>query len=162
MNDYHIQFLHHLGRHRVRFVVVGGQARWLSDASHVTRDLDVWASVAATDKPALEKALVAWSREHPAHTAVPLHAPLPLRPGVQIAFPDCAGVLYLDRGREMRELSTADRIDILTSLAEADFEECFARAVEHDVESVFVRALCATDLDKASEHRSGSEKCPRG
>jgi hypothetical protein len=153
VNEYHIQFLRHLARHGVRFLIVGGQARWLADRSHVTRDLDVWVSIATSDKPALEQALVAWSREHPAHTAVPLQAPLPLRLGVQIAFPDCDGVLYLDRTGEMRELSTADRIDVLTSLAGMDFEECLARSVGHDVEGATVRALCDSDLDKAAQLR---------
>lgn len=155
LNDYHIQFLHHLARCRVRHLVVGGQARRFFQHSHVTRDLDVWASVADADKPALEEALVAWSREHPAHTAMLLVAPLLLRPGVQIAFPDCDGVLYLDRVGEMRELSTADRIDMLTSIAGMSFEECFARAVECDVESVAVRALCAADLAEAERLRKG-------
>jgi hypothetical protein len=55
VNEYHIQFLRHLARHGVRFLIVGGQARWLADRSHVTRDLDVWVSIATSDKPALEQ-----------------------------------------------------------------------------------------------------------
>ncbi len=157
LSDYHIQFLHHLATHGVRFLIVGGQARWLSDRAHKTRDLDVWVSVADADKPDLERAIVAWSQAHPAHTAMPLQAPLALRPAVQIAFPDCDGVLYFDQKREMRELLTADRIDVLTSLAGMDFEECFVRAVSQDVEGVEVGVMCDADLEKAAEHRARTE-----
>jgi hypothetical protein len=154
LNDYQIQFLHHLATHGVRFLIVGGQARWLSDRGHKTRDLDVWVSVADADKPALERALVAWSQVHPAHTAMPLQAPLPLKPERQIAFPDCDGVAYMDRSGVIQELSTDDRIDVLTSLVGMDFEDCFARAVQRDVEGVVVRVMCDADLHDAAEHRT--------
>jgi hypothetical protein len=136
LNDYHIQFLHHFVRHNVDFLIVGGQARWLSDRAHKTRDLDLWVSIAEVDKPNLERTLVVWSGQHPAHTAVPLQAPLPLRPGCQIAFPDCDGVAYIDRSGVIQELSTADRIDVLTS------------------EGVEVRVMCAPDLEKAGRLRA--------
>src|SRR5262245_13422507 len=97
-------------------MVVRGQARWFINKAHKTRDLDIWVSIAEEHKLNLERALVAWSEQHPAHTAVRLQAPLRLMPKRQIAFPDCDGVLYLDRKGEMRELSTADRIDVLTSI----------------------------------------------
>ena len=155
LNDYHVQFLHHLARYRVRYLVVGGQAQKFFQPSHVTRDLDVWVSVADVDTPALEGALVSWSQDHRTHTELPLDAPLPLRPGVQIAFPDCDGVLYLSRNGEMHELSTADRIDVLTSIAGMSFDECFARSVEYNVEGVAIRAFCAADLDEAERLRSG-------
>jgi hypothetical protein len=134
LNDYHVQFLHHFAGHGARLLIVGGQARWLDDRTHETRDLDLWVSVADADEPNLENALVGWSRAHPSHTAMPLQAPLALRPGVQIAFPDCDGVAYLSRSGGIEELSTADRIDVLTSLAGMGFEDCFARAVQHDVD----------------------------
>lgn len=154
LNDYHIQFLHLLVRRNVKFLVVGGQARWLLNRVQQTRDLDVWMSVAEADKPALEQALVAWSAAHPAHTAMPLQAPLPLRPGVQIAFPDCDGVAYMVRTGQIQELSVRDRIDVLTSLAGMEFEECFARGVQYDIDGVAVRALCKSDLDQAALLRS--------
>jgi hypothetical protein len=154
LNDYHIQFLHHLAGYSVRFLIVGGRARWLSERAHKKRDLDVWVGVADTDKPALERALVAWSQAHPTHTAKPLQAPLQLRPEVQIAFPDCDGVAYMDRSGVIRELSTGDRIDELTTLSGMDFEDCFARAVQHDVDGIAVRAMCAADLDEAARLRA--------
>ena len=154
LNDYHIQFLHHFVRHNVDFLIVGGQARWLSDRAHKTRDLDLWVSIAEVDKPNLERALVVWSGQHPAHTAVPLQAPLPLRSGRQIAFPDCDGVAYMDRSGVIQELSTDDRIDVLTSLAGMEFAESFERSVQHEIEGVAVRALCASDLEKAGRLRA--------
>ena len=58
LNDYHIQFLHHLVHHNVAFMVVRGQARWLINNAHQTRDLDIWVSIADGSKPALEQALI--------------------------------------------------------------------------------------------------------
>ena len=59
LNDYQIQFLHHLVRHGVTFLIVRGQARWLMNNAHRTRDLDVWVSIAEASKPKLEEALIA-------------------------------------------------------------------------------------------------------
>jgi hypothetical protein len=157
LKDYQIQFLHHLVSYDVAFLIVRGQARWLADRSHKTRDLDVWVSIADEDKPNLESALIKWGRQHPAHTNVSWQAPLPLRPKVQIAFPQYDGVGYVDRAGEIQELSTADRIDVLTSLEGMDFKECFERSVQHHVDGVVVHAMCADDLDAAGQHRFKTE-----
>jgi hypothetical protein len=169
LNDYHIQFLHHLLHHNVAFMVVRGQARWLarSPASgragrpdnncHQTRDLDIWVSIADGDKPALEQALIDWARAHPRHTNQTWNSPLPLRPKVQIAFPEFDHVWYLDRSGEMKEISTADRIDVLTSLEGMDFDECLKHADTHEVDGVSVYAMSPADLDEAAEHRFRTE-----
>jgi len=57
LNEYHVKFLHHLGRGGVTFLVIGGQARRLHCASYQTRDLDVWVRLREEDKPALEWAI---------------------------------------------------------------------------------------------------------
>ena len=134
LNEYQIQFLHHLVGHNVVFMIVRGQARRLNNNAHQTRDLDIWVSISDKDKPALERALIEWAREHPRHTNQNWSAPLPLRPKVQIAFPESDEVWYMDRTGALREISTADRIDVLTSLEGMVFDECFKRAVSHEVE----------------------------
>jgi len=155
LNDYHIQFLHHLVHHDVTFLIVRGQARWLINSVHRTRDLDIWVSIADKDKPSLERALIEWGREHLQHTN--WNSPLPLRPMVQIAFPQFDGVWYMDRRGALREIPTADMIDVLTSLVGMDFEQCMERALSRDVEGVTVHAMCAADLYVAAEHRFKSE-----
>ena len=63
----------------------------------------------------------------------------------------------MDRTGGMREISTADRIDVLTSLEGMDFEECLKRAGTHEVDGISVYVMCAVDLDKASQHRFRTE-----
>jgi hypothetical protein len=157
LNDYHIQFLHHLIRYGVAFLVVRGQARWLLDNAHQTRDLDLWVSIADADKPNLERALIEWANKHRQHTNQNWVSPLHLRPKVQIAFPEVDGVWYLDRSGVAREISTADRIDVLTSLEGMLFDECWKHAVTHKVEGATFRAMRAADLDVAAHHRFKSE-----
>jgi hypothetical protein len=157
LNEYHIQFLHHLARHKVTFLIVRGQARWLINKEHRTRDLDIWVSIVDKCKPTLERALIEWAREHPLHTNQNWTPPLPLRPNVQIAFPEFDGVWYTDRSGEPREISTADRVDVLTSLQGMPFKQCFKQAVVYDVEGVPVRAMSAADLDQAAKFRFDSE-----
>jgi hypothetical protein len=55
-----------------------------------------------------------------------------------MAFPECDGVWYMDRTRTPREISTTDRIDVLTSLEGMDFDECVKRADRHEVDGVLV------------------------
>ena len=157
LNEYHIQFLHHFVRHDVSFLIVRGQARKLINSAHQTRDLDVWVSIADTHRPALELALIEWASKNPQHTNQNWSSPLPLRPKVQIAFPENNEVWYMDRSGELKEIGTADRVDVLTSIVGMDFEECSKRAVACQVEGVTVHAMCAADLDVAAEHRFKSE-----
>jgi hypothetical protein len=158
LNDYHIQFLHHLVRRDVVFMIVRGQARWLANNAYRTRDCDVWVSIADADKPKLEGALIAWARAHPQHTNQNWASPLQLRPKVQIAFPENDGVWYLDRGGKPKELTTDDRIDVLTSLEGMDFGECRTRAVGHELDGFLVHAMSTDDLDEAAEHRFCTER----
>src|SRR5262245_34500869 len=95
LNEYQLKFVHHFMRCGVTFLIIGGQARWLLDRQHETRDLDLWVRLGPEDKPKLEHALIAWGTEHPLHTSQNWVAPLRLRPGVQIAFPEYDDVWFL-------------------------------------------------------------------
>jgi hypothetical protein len=119
--------------------------------------LDIWVSIADKDRPALERALVAWASKHPLHTNRDWVPPLSLGPKLQIAFPEDDRVAYLGRSGGVLYISIADRIDVLTSLEGMNFEECFERPVIHEVEGVTVRAMPAADLDQAAEFRFASE-----
>ena len=157
LNDYHIQFCITSVRYNVRFLIVRGQARWLINNAHQTRDLDIWVSIAEADKLKLENALIAWAQEHPQHSNQNWTPPLPLRPKVQIAFPENDGVWYMDRSRALRGISTADGIDVLTSIEGMDFDECLRRAGTREVDDIPVYVMSAADLDNASKHRFRTE-----
>ena len=87
LNEYHLQFLHHLMDHGVRFLIVGGQARYVHHGNR-TRDLDLWVDISVGSRPALEKALVEWSKKNPAHTHRPVTSPINFSPKGQQKFPD--------------------------------------------------------------------------
>jgi hypothetical protein len=144
LNDYHLQFLHRLTDAGVRFLVIGGQARRVHDGSE-TRDLDIWVDIEPQSRRALETVLLAWSAAHPLHTAQPLTAPLALRPNVQIQFPD-ADCLYMTRDGIPAPIPTTDRIDILTSVGQHDFEQFYARALTHSVEGMDLKVLSRDDM----------------
>jgi hypothetical protein len=150
LNRYHIKFLHHLVKHDIAFLIIGGQARRFLDANRQTMDLDIWVRIHKEDIAKLERAILEWAKEHPQHALTQnLVAPLSLRPGVQIKFPDTDGVWFSDRSNSPGQVGTKDRIDVLTSLHNLDFNECMRRAQQNDVEGVTVFSLCPADLDRA-------------
>ncbi len=157
LNDYHIQFLSHLLRRKVTFLVIGGQARWLLDASHRTSDLDVWVRLVPEDVPTLERSIIAWGREHPQHSNRNLVLPLGLRSGMQLAFPENDGVWFINRSGQPKEIGIKERVDILTSLGDLNFGDCLKRAVAHRVADMIVMGLSPEDLDAAERLRTKSE-----
>ena len=156
LNEYHVKFLHHLARCGVTFLIIGGQATRFHCASHQTRDLDVWARMRDEDRPALEWAIVSWAQEHPQHAMRQnLVAPLALRHGVQIKFPEVDGVWFQDLSGAPQKVDVSDGIDVLTSLAGLDFDDSMQRAQPRDVRDVTVFTLAPADLDTAASARSG-------
>src|SRR6266478_6082500 len=119
LNEYHLQFLRILHGHRVRFLVIGGQARY-THLGAPTRDLDVWVDISPKNRPALDRSLVEWKAKYPIHTLMDISQPLALRPNVQIKFPD-ANVWFERSDGQPSEISVQDGIDVLTSIGQADF-----------------------------------------
>jgi hypothetical protein len=148
LNEYHLQFLRPMVRRGVRFLVIGGQARFVHHGTR-TRDLDLWVDISPQNKLALGQCLSDWKTRYPLHSMVDFSIPLPLRPGVQIKLPD-ADVLFLDRDGQPKELSVADGIDILTSIGNANFDEFYARAVMKPIDGQDVHFLSVGDLDAIS------------
>lgn len=145
LNEYHLQFLHHLTGLGVRFLIIGGQARHVHDGS-ATRDLDLWVDIDPGSIPALEKALVQWSELHQSHTHRRLTSQtINLRPGVQQKFPD-ADCWFMTRANEPREILEADRIDVLTSIKDHRFDIFYARAFSHRVDGIDLPFLSKDDL----------------
>jgi hypothetical protein len=157
LNDYQVQFLHHLIRHNVTFLVVRRQARWLNNNAHMTRDLDIWVSIADKDRPALERALIEWASKNPQHTNQNWASPLVASAESSNRIPRKRwGLVHGSHGCAERNLNSC-RIDVLTSLEGMIFEECLARATMHNVDGATVHAMSPADLDQAAKFRFASE-----
>jgi hypothetical protein len=145
LNEYHLQFLRLCSDRDVRYLVIGGQARF-AYFDTPTRDLDLWVDISPKNRPALDHCLVAWKAKYPTHTLADISLPLALRPKVQIKFPD-ADVWYLRSDGEPAEISALDGIDILTSIGEADFELYYQRASTKVVDGLNIVFLAGDDID---------------
>jgi hypothetical protein len=144
-NEYHIQFLEFFILRDIRFLIIGGQARAVHDGSP-TKDLDIWIDISADNRPAVDLALIAWAAKYPMHSTADLsQSPLPLRPGVQIKFPD-DDVFYLGADGEPNEVGPADCIDILTSIGSDDFVEYYDRADWREIKGLRLPILSRQDL----------------
>lgn len=148
LNEYHLEFLRLLVSLKVRFLIIGGQARYIH-LGRSTHDLDLWTDISDQNKFALEQSLSIWKRRYPVHTLSDLSPPIALRPNLQIKFPD-ADAWYMGSDGKPAEILTKNEIDVLTSVGEADFDACFARAVAVQVDGLDVSFLAAVDLETIS------------
>lgn len=129
----------------VAFIIIGGQAQKLINATHRTRDLDIWVRLSGEDdNPGLSRALIAWIKDHRQHSSINVAKPLELTPNLQIHFPESDGVCFRNEDNEICSIDAADGIDVLTSVGSFEFDEFYARAV--DIGFMQVRSLCASDL----------------
>lgn len=153
LNEYHLQFLRRLTKSNVRFIVIGGQARAFHFGSY-SRDLDLWVDISDAQKPLLEKALLSWAETYPAHTYPELRGPLPIYPNMQLKLPDTDGCYYLGSDGEPVEIGPEDGIDLLTSVADADFEQTYFQTVVAQLgDGILLRLLSPDDLDRISPYK---------
>jgi hypothetical protein len=152
LNEYHLQFLDLIVQRGVRFLIIGGQARAVHEGS-TTRDLDLWVDISARNRPALDLALITWATEHPLHSSGNFSFPLPLRPGVQIKFPE-DDVLYLDASNEPAAIGPLDCVDILTSIGAACFCEFYDRAEWRGTVGITLPFLARSDLETISPKKN--------
>jgi hypothetical protein len=157
LNEYHLQFLRLFNSRGVRFLVIGGQARFAYQG-RATRDLDIWVDISPANRPALSECLVKWKIEHPVHTLMDISQPLDLRPRVQIKFPD-ADAWFMRRDGEPAEILVQDGIDVLTSIGEADFKSYYERATTMVIDGLKIPFLAADDIEAISPPipRQGAE-----
>jgi hypothetical protein len=153
LNEYHLQFLRSMLRGGVRFLVIGGQVRFVFQGT-ATRDLDVWVDISPQNRPALDQCIASWNAKYPLHNLADFSPPLPLRAGLQITFPT-DDVWFMGPDNEPAELLVADGIDILTSIGDADFNEHYARAVMRPIDGQNVPFICADDLEVISPVKAG-------
>ena len=152
LNGYHRQFLRHLDIYRVRFIVIGGQARWFH-SWEPTQDLDLWVDISGPNKDQIESALIAWGARYPLHTRQSFQRSSKLRPKVQIHFPE-DDALFSNENSEVEQIRAHDGIDLLTSLLELSFDECWTRADERNEGGIAFRTLCKKDLAATHDRSS--------
>lgn len=153
LNEYHLQFLRMFAGRGVRFLIIGGQARAVHHGTP-TRDLDIWIDISNLNRPAVDFALCAWATEHPTHSHQLFPStPLPLRPDVQIKFPD-GEVLYLGADGEPKKIGPADCIDVLSSIGAVDFAAHYDRADLPEIAGLRLPFLALGDLDAISPLKS--------
>jgi hypothetical protein len=148
LNAYQLQFLQMLIKRSVRFLIIGGQTRFFYHGTP-TRDLDLWVDISPSNKLALQTFLVMWAAKYPLHSNADFTIPIPLRPNVQIKFPD-ADVWFMGIDDKPTPITPDDGIDILTSVNEADFGEYFGRAKTVRVNGMNLPFLSVNDLDAIS------------
>jgi hypothetical protein len=148
LNEYHLQFLRLFADRGVRFLVIGGQARFAHFGTP-TRDLDLWVDLSPKNRQPLEQALVDWKAKYPIHTLMDILRPLALRPKVQIKFPD-ADAWFKRQDGEFAEILVQDGIDILTSIGDADFDFYYERAATKVIDGINIPFLGADDIDVIS------------
>ena len=149
LNEYHIQFLRHITSQDTRFLIVGGQARFVYDKKP-TRDLDIWCDASGENKVRAEQGLNDWRARYSPHINPLIPNPIELQAGLQVPIPDADGCCFLsDDGKRVIEIEPGTGIDFLTSLHDFDFEQCFARSVMHVVDEISLRFLSKDDLAAA-------------
>ena len=152
LNEYHLQFLHNFTDHGVRFLIIGGQARYVHIGS-VTRDLDLWVAIDPASTPSLNRALLRWGQDHPFHTQWPMTSPINFSPKRQLKFPD-AECSFMTRAGDPMEIHPADGVDILTSMEDHDFDAFYHRAFTQCVDGMALPFLSAGDLPIVSPAKS--------
>jgi hypothetical protein len=152
LNEYHVQFLRLLNEQGVRYLVIGGQARF-AHCAEPTKDLDIWVDISAGNRPPLERCMADWKAKHPMHTLLDMTPPLEFRRNVQIKFPD-ADAWFMGRDNQPTEILAENGIDVLTSVGDADFDAYFAGAVTMQVDGLDVPFLAAADLEIISPSSS--------
>lgn len=150
LNEYQKQFLKLLVDSNCRFLIIGGQARAVHHGTR-TRDLDIWVDVSDTNRSTAEQCVSAWVAKYPLHAI--LKAPVSLRTGQQIKFPD-ADVMFLGAGDEPIDIGPADGIDFLTSVGPASFREFYGRVDWKDATGMQLPFLSQNDLDVISPSKT--------
>ena len=157
LSQYHEMFLENFHRHNVEYLVIGGQAKAFHNQSK-TCDLDVWAHLDEGNSERLRRALKKWIVKYPTHnTGINVkEGQLVLKPKVQITFPT-ADVWYLNKQDEQIKIGQKDGIDILTSVGEMSFADCYSRSSLSKIGEIIIRYLSVEDLALADGVRVKSE-----
>ena len=118
------EFLKLLNSSRVRYLLIGGYAVNFHGHHRTTGDMDLWIAVDPDNAHRISAALQQFGF---ASATVPAE-------------------MFLEKGRIFRFGVKPVRIELLTSPSGIDFEPCYARRIETEIEGVLVPVVALHDL----------------
>jgi len=118
------EFIELLNGHNVRYLVVGGYAVAFHGYPRYTKDLDVWIELSPENADKVIKALEAFG-----------FGSLGLKPKD-----------FLESNQIIQLGYPPNRIDILTSLTELKFEDCYTARVEVDIQGLKINFIDLENL----------------
>ena len=128
-------FLRLLNSRGVEYLIVGGYAVGFHGYPRATADMDVWIAV---NEPNAQKASTALRDFGMPEEAVSKR-------------------LFLDRDRVIRMGLPPVRIEVITGASGVDFEECYSRRDEIEIDGIPVNMISLEDL-KANKRACGRHK----
>jgi predicted nucleotidyltransferase len=129
------EFLRLLGRHGVRYLLIGGYAVNYYGYPRATGDIDVWIALDLDNATRMVNVL----REFGFGTS------------------ELSTDLFLQEGRIVRMGNTPVRIEILTKISGVSFDECYTKRVETTIDGVAVPVIALEHL-KQNKRASARHK----
>ena len=119
-------FLRFLNSNGVEYLLVGGYAVGFHGYPRATADMDVWIAV---------------NERNAARTASSLR---------DFGMPanEVADRLFLEKGKIIRMGVPPVRIEVITGASGVDFEECFQRRIQVEIDGVIVNFISLDDLKR--------------
>lgn len=129
------EFLKLLNAHKVAYLLIGGYAVGYHGYPRATQDLDVWIAIRPDNAARMVTALKEFGFD----------------------TPDLSAELFLQEKKIVRMGLPPMRIEVLTGISGARFDECYARRVTTTLDGVEVSLISLEDL-KINKKASGRHK----
>ena len=117
-------FLKLLNSHQVEYLLIGGYAVCYHGFYRTTADIDIWVAVSRENAEKLVKLIRQFGFETPA----------------------LSEELFLNAGRMIRMGVEPTRIELLTEISGCEFEECFEKRIEGNLDGIPVKIISREDL----------------
>ena len=127
------EFLKLLNSSRVEYLVIGGYAVNYYGFSRATGDLDIWIAISADNAQRITEALR------------------------RFGFPQADAAEFLQPRRIIRMGVPPVRLEILTSISGVEFDTCYSRRLEVELDGIKVNFIRLEDL-KRNKQSSGRLK----
>ena len=126
------EFLRLLNSNSVQYLVIGGYAVNYYGFARATADLDIWIAISPVNAGCVAAVLG------------------------EFGFPQATAADFLEERRVIRMGVPPVRLEVLTSISGVDFETCFARRLEAELDGVKVHLIHLEDLKRNKQARTNS------
>jgi predicted nucleotidyltransferase len=133
-NDFK-EFLKLLRDHRVKYLLIGGYAVGFHGYTRATNDIDFWIAMDGENASRIVEGLKEFGFD----------------------VPELSADLFLKPNQIVRMGLEPVRIEVTTTIDGVDFEDCYARRVQTDLDGVPVSVIALEDL-KTNKRASGRTK----